>query len=273
LPLDIGHDLRKLLTEVLYHYGEKEVNVIFPTSDAGQKLMDMAQENAEKHFQNHVTKSEAKKEALELIQRKLGLPKFPRRIECYDISTFQGQETVASQVVFEDGVPNKDQYRRYKIKSFAGQNDFEAMREVLSRRLQHDEWEEPDLIVVDGGKGQLASALRALKEMDKEHIPIVGLAKERVKGSFDEQDIERTNERFYLPGRTNPVVFKSTTEAFRILVSLRDEAHRFAITFHRYLREQTFFNESPEGDESHEVMGEITADIPPLDPSDPRSEE
>lgn len=243
LPLDIGQDLKKLLTEVLYHYGQKEALVHFPTSANGQKLLDLALENAKDKFHNHVTKSEAKKEALELIQKKFHLPKYPRRIECYDISNFQGQETVASQVVFEDGVPNKDQYRRYKIKSVIGQNDFESMKEVLTRRLQHDEWEEPDLILVDGGKGQLSFAMKALKDLNKEHIPIAGLAKERVKGSFKEEDVERTNERFYLPGRQNPVVFQTSSEAFRILVSLRDEAHRFAITYHRLLREQNFFNQ------------------------------
>lgn len=240
LPLDIGNDLRKLLGEVLKLYSDKPAQIIFPTSHIGQKLLEMAQTNAEKKFQNHVTKNEEKKAALELIQDKLNLPQYPRRIECYDISTFQGQETVASQVVFEDGVPNKDQYRRYKIKSFAGMNDFEAMKEVLSRRLKHDEWEEPHLIVVDGGKGQLKFAMAALKELDKMHIPIVGLAKERTKGKFEDEGIEKTQERFYLPNRANPVVFAANTEAFRILVSLRDEAHRFAISFHRELREKAF---------------------------------
>jgi excinuclease ABC subunit C len=230
LPIDIGNDLRKLLGEVLKLYSEHPVQILFPTSNIGQKLLEMAQTNAEKKFQNHVTKNEEKKEALELIQEKLHLPHFPRRIECYDISNFQGQETVASQVVFEDGVPNKDQYRRYKIKTVSGINDFESMKEVLSRRLKHEEWEEPHLIVVDGGKGQLKFAVEALKLLGKEHIPIVGLAKERTKGKFLDQEVEKTFERFYLPNRQNPVVFASNSEAFRILVSLRDEAHRFAIS-------------------------------------------
>ncbi len=243
LPLDIGNDLRKLLTEVLKLYSDHPTQIIFPTSSIGQKLLEMAQTNAEKKFQNHVTKNEEKKQALELIKDKLHLPHYPRRIECYDISTFQGQETVASQVVFVDGVPNKDQYRRYKIKSFAGMNDFEAMKEVLSRRLKHDEWEEPQLIVVDGGKGQLKFAMEALKALNKQHIPIVGLAKERTKGQFGDDKIEKTFERFYLPNRQNPVIFAANSEAFRILVSLRDEAHRFAISFHRELREKAFLPE------------------------------
>ncbi|MCB9072228.1 MAG: excinuclease ABC subunit UvrC [Bdellovibrionaceae bacterium] len=241
LPIDIGHDLRKLLTDVLKLYSDKPVKIVFPTDSFGQKLLDMAQANAEKKFQNHVTKSQEKQNALVMIQEKLKLPKLPRRIECYDISNFQGQETVASQVVFEDGVPNKDQYRRYKIRTVQGINDFESMKEVLLRRLQHEEWDEPDLIVVDGGRGQLKFAMRALEALGKEHIPIVGLAKERTRSSFKDEEVEKTVERFYLPNRQNPVVFSSSTEAFRILVSLRDEAHRFAITYHRLLRDKDFF--------------------------------
>jgi excinuclease ABC subunit C len=245
LPLDIGHDLRKLLAEVLKLYSDKQVSIIFPTDDFGQKLLDMARENAEKKFQNHVTKSEEKTNALKMIQEKFHLPTIPRRIECYDISNFQGSETVASQVVFEDGVPNKDQYRRYKIRTVEGINDFESMREVLLRRLQHDEWDEPDLIVVDGGRGQLKFAQKALEALGKEHIPIVGLAKERTRSSFKDEEVEKSVERFYLPNRQNPVTFRSSSEAFRILVSLRDEAHRFAITYHRLLRDKEFFGKTP----------------------------
>lgn len=241
LPLDIGNDLRKLLGEVLKLYSDKQVEIIFPTNELGQKLLDMAHENAEKKFQNHVTKSEEKQNALVMIQNKLKLPRLPRRIECYDISNFQGAESVASQVVFEDGVPNKDQYRKYKIRTVEGSNDFESMKEVLLRRLQHDEWDEPDLIVVDGGRGQLKFAQKALEDLGKEHIPIVGLAKERTRSGFKDEVVEKSVERFYLPGRTNPVTFPSSSEAFRILVSLRDEAHRFAITYHRLLRDKEFF--------------------------------
>lgn len=241
LPLDIGQDLRKLLGDVLKLYSDKHVEIVFPTYDVGQKLLDMAHENAEKKFQNHVTKSEEKVNALKMIQDRFSLPTIPRRIECYDISNFQGEESVGSQVVFEDGVPNKDQYRKYKIKTVEGSNDFESMKEVLMRRLQHDEWDEPDLIVVDGGRGQLKFAQKALEALGKQHIPIVGLAKERTRSSFQNQEVEKSVERFYLPNRSNPVTFPQSTEAFRILVSLRDEAHRFAITYHRLLRDKEFF--------------------------------
>jgi excinuclease ABC subunit C len=159
------------------------------------------------------------------------------RIECFDISNIQGQETVASQVVFEEGVANKDQYRRYKIRTVEGPNDYASMKEVLSRRLRHTELDTPQLIVIDGGKGQLRVAVEVLKELEREDIPVVSLAKSRAQGDFQDQEIERTEERFFLPGRQNPVTFRPGSEPYKILVGIRDEAHRFAITYHRKLRE------------------------------------
>ncbi len=239
LAVDLGNDLMRLLEAVLKERGGHEVKVRFPTDDNGHKLIDMANANAHSHHAAYVSKSERKVRGLEEIQRRLKLPNLPRRIECYDISNFQGQETVASQVVFVDGTPSKDDYRRYRITTVEGSNDFASMREVLTRRLNHPEWEAPNLIVVDGGKGQLSSAIEALKEVGRPNIPIVGLAKSRTKGTFSDAEISTTEERFYLPGRQNPVTFAPASEAFQILVGIRDEAHRFAITYHRKLRETT----------------------------------
>ncbi len=239
LAVDLGNDLMRLLEAVLKERGGHEVCVRFPTDDNGHKLIDMANANAQSHHAAYVSKSERKQRGLEEIQRRLKLPNVPRRIECYDISNFQGQESVASQVVFVDGTPSKDDYRRYRIKSVQGANDFASMKEVLTRRFHHPEWEEPGLIVVDGGKGQLGSALEALKEVGKIHIPVVGLAKSRTQGSFSDAEISATEERFFLPSRQNPITFAPASEAFQILVGIRDEAHRFAITYHRKLREAT----------------------------------
>jgi excinuclease ABC subunit C len=199
----------------------------------------MANTNAQSHFSDYVSKSERKQKGLGEIQRRLNLNHLPRRIECYDISNFQGQESVASQVVFVDGAPSKDDYRRYRIKTVEGSNDFASMKEVLTRRFQHVEWEDPQLIVVDGGKGQLKMALEALKEVGKQDLCVVGLAKARTKGEFSDQEVQASEERFYLPERQNPVTFPPASEAFQILVGIRDEAHRFAITYHRKLREAT----------------------------------
>ncbi|CAN5633583.1 excinuclease ABC subunit UvrC [soil metagenome] len=239
LPVDLGREITDLIAAVFQERSGRKVKIRFATDSVGHRLLEMAGANAKEHFAGHVDKSEAKKKGLLEIKERLKLPTIPLRIECYDISTFQGAETVASQVVFEDGVPNKDQYRRYKIKTVIGTNDFESMREVLSRRFAHDEIDRPDLVVIDGGKGQLGIALEVLKEMKLTDIPVVGLAKARTDSDFKSSEVRATEERFFLPGRQNPVLFKVGSEAFRILVGIRDEAHRFAITYHRKLREST----------------------------------
>lgn len=239
LPLDIGVDLSKLMGEVLEQRSDSKVTVRFATDERGRSLVDMANENAKAHFLKHVSKSEEKMRGLEEIKEKLSLPEIPRRIECYDISNFQGAESVASQVVFEEGVPAKEHYRRYKIKTVEGSNDFASMYEVLSRRFKHTEYEDPQLIVIDGGKGQLSQAMKILEEIGRQDIPVVGLAKARTESAFQKQEVKTTDERFFLPGRQNPVIFKNNSEALYILAGIRDEAHRFAITYHRKLREGT----------------------------------
>lgn len=239
LPIEIGTDLIKLLEAVLLERSGHKAVVRFATDEKGRKLVEMANQNAESHFKKYVSKSEEKKRGLEEIQEKLSLSNLPIRIECYDISTFQGKETVASQVVFEDGVPARDQYRRYKIKTVQGQDDFASMYEVLSRRFQHTEYDDPQLLVVDGGKGQLAQAVKIMSELGRQDIPVVGLAKARTESDFASSEIIQTEERVFIPGRSNPVTLRQNSEALHILVGIRDEAHRFAITYHRKLRENS----------------------------------
>ncbi|WP_413291117.1 excinuclease ABC subunit UvrC [Bdellovibrio sp. HCB337] len=239
LPTEIGGDLTKLMEAVLQERSGQKNVVRFATDEKGRALVDMANQNAKAHFEKYVSKSEEKLRGLDEIKEKFGLSQRPTRIECYDISTFQGSETVASQVVFEDGVPSKDNYRRYKIKTVEGINDFASMYEVLSRRFKHTEYEDPQLIVVDGGKGQLSQAMRILDEIGRKDIPVVGLAKARTESDFQAAEVSSSEERFFLPGRQNPVIFRSNAEALHILVGIRDEAHRFAITYHRKLRENT----------------------------------
>lgn len=238
LSMDLGRDLNKLMEEVLKERSGHAVGVRYATDEKGRNLVMMANDNAKAHFERYVSKSLEKQTGLKEIQDKLKLEKIPNRIECFDISNFQGQESVASQVVFEEGVPAREHYRRYKIKTVQGADDYASMKEVLSRRFQHSEYEDPDLIVVDGGKGQLSIALRILQEMDKAQIPVAGLAKARTESNFQEQDVKSTDERVFVPGRQNPIVLSPFSEAHHILVGIRDEAHRFAITYHRKLREQ-----------------------------------
>lgn len=239
LPVDIGSDLMKLMEAVLFERAGHKVTVRFATDEKGRSLVDMGNENAQAHFLKYVSKSEEKLRGLDEIKDRFNLKERPRRIECYDISTFQGAETVASQVVFEDGVPSKEHYRRYKIRTVEGINDFASMYEVLSRRFKHTEYDDPQLIIIDGGKGQLAQAMKILEEIGRQDIPVAGLAKARTERDFQKSEVESTEERFFLPGRQNPVIFKSNSEALHILAGIRDEAHRFAITYHRKLRENT----------------------------------
>lgn len=239
LSVDLGPEINKLLEAVLFERSGSKVVVRYATDEKGRTLVDMANQNSEAHFLKYVSKSEEKLRGLDEIKEKFGLKERPHRIECYDISNFQGSETVASQVVFEDGVPSKEHYRRYKIKTVEGSNDFASMYEVLSRRFKHSEYEDPDLIVVDGGKGQLSQAVKILSEIGRQDIPVVGLAKARTESNFQAAEVSSTDERFFLPGRQNPVIFKNNAEALYILAGIRDEAHRFAITYHRKLRENT----------------------------------
>ena len=239
LSVDLGDDIVKLLQAVFFERQGKRPRILPGTGADGKKLLDLAMTNCKSHFEDAVTRADRQSKGLEQIQEKLGLESLPRRIECYDISNFQGSQNVASQVVFEDGIPNTNEYKRYKIKTVVGADDFASMKEVLSRRFKHEDWEDPDLVVIDGGKGQLNMAVAALKEIGRPEIPLVGMAKARVKGDFTDQEVKGSEERFFLPGRQNPITFPASSEALQILVGIRDEAHRFAITYHRKLREQS----------------------------------
>jgi excinuclease ABC subunit C len=163
--------------------------------------------------------------AVEALQQALYLPQPPRRIECFDISHFQGSETVASMVAFLDGKPRKSEYRKYAIRSVDGVDDFASMREVLRRRYTRllDEGQAlPDLIVIDGGKGQLSSAVEVLQELGLQKQPVIGLAKRL--------------EEVFVPGEGLPMTIAKTSPALKLLQRVRDEAHRFAVTFHRERR-------------------------------------
>jgi len=171
--------------------------------------------------------------ALDELADALDLPAAPHRIECYDISNFQGAQSVGSMVVFEDGRPRTGEYRRFRIKTVSGPNDFASHQEVLRRRFVRakagDEgseeelrWRLPDLVVIDGGKGQLSAAREVLSELGYHDLAVVGLAKER--------------EEIFLPEREDPVLLPTTSPALYLMQRLRDEAHRFAITYHRALR-------------------------------------
>jgi excinuclease ABC subunit C len=194
-----------------------------------------AHEAMVRHKLKRASDHNARARALVALQDALGLPEAPLRIECYDISNLQGTEIVASMVVMEDGLPKRSDYRRFKMRHTPTQDDFASMEEVLTRRFRRylqdrDEGARsgkrfaypPNLVLIDGGKGQLGVAVRVLEEMGLEDIAVASLAKR-----FEE---------VYVPGQAVPVRIPRDSEALYLLQQIRDEAHRFAITYHRELR-------------------------------------
>ena len=340
LPLGLdGTELREI---VLSEKRGEAVRVLVPERGEKVRLLEMARENARHNFEERQRTQKNQLETLQRLQQRLRLPRLPRRIECFDISTIQGQQTVGSQVVFTDGEPDKARYRLFKVRGEAAQDDFASMFQVLSRRLAKGREQDdlPDLLLIDGGKGQLNVARAALKELGLtlSDVPLAGLAKSRVledeqrfaarqgfrmadawaekagpepeveqiadgaaeagaeasgtkagaaaegaaadapasdgasaaaggataaaggagpaaaaapadptagrsrrKGRYKSAELERSPERVFLPGQKNPVVLRQNTSELHLLARLRDEAHRFAITFHRKLRRERNF--------------------------------
>ncbi|MDF0676169.1 MAG: excinuclease ABC subunit UvrC [Nitrospira sp.] len=205
----------------------ESVHVRSPERGAKHQLVLLAEENAAAAVADHLRDEELDRQAGEELKRLLRLVHAPRRIEGFDISNTMGNQSVASMVVWEDGQMKKADYRRFKIQTVTGANDFASMKEVVTRRYGREEnLAQPDLILIDGGLGQLAAALEGLKEAGRQGLPILGLAKAR-------GDKE---ERVFLAGRKNPIVLKPQSPSTHLLQRIRDEAHRFAITFHRKLR-------------------------------------
>lgn len=228
------------LSERLTELRGRKVVVKVPQRAAGRSLLEMAARNAEHAFFQSRRTEEDRDGRLIRLKKKLKLANLPYRIECFDISIFQGDTAVASQVVFEGGVPHRSQYRHYKIREVQGTDDFGMMREVLLRRLERGLKEEslPDLIVVDGGKGQLNVARAVMEDLGIVGVDVVGLAKSRVVDKGDEDQTVRSSERVFLPGVKDPVALRPHTDELFLMTHLRDEAHRFAITFHRKLRDK-----------------------------------
>jgi excinuclease ABC subunit C len=205
------------------------VNVDVPKAGDKLRLVGMVKKNAEFLLEElqlqKMKRGDFIPHSVQSLQRDLRLSAPPRRIECFDISNIQGSDTVASMVVYVDAKPKKSEYRKFKIRSVEGPDDFASMREVVERRysrLIEEGGTSPDLIVVDGGKGQLSSAVAVLQGLNYSGIPIIGLAKRL--------------EEVFLPGQSDPLLIPRTSSSLKLLQQIRDEAHRFAITYHRTLR-------------------------------------
>jgi excinuclease ABC subunit C len=205
----------------------ESVRLVMPERGAKHQLLLLAEENAAAAVANHLRDQEIDRQAVEELRRLLRLPRTPRRIECFDISNTMGDQSVASMVVWEEGQAKKADYRKYRIKTVEGANDFASMQEVVVRRYhESQELPLPDLVMIDGGLGQLMAATEGLRAIGRPDLPMIGLAKAR-------GDKE---ERIFLPGRKNPILLNPSSPATHLLQRIRDEAHRFAITYHRKLR-------------------------------------
>jgi excinuclease ABC subunit C len=213
-----------------------KVEVLVPQRGRKRELVQMASDNAAQSLREHLLSRKSKERILMRLQEELGLGNLPRRIEAFDISTIQGTESVASMVSFENNMPDKRNYKKFKIKTVEGQDDFASMAEVIRRRYTKAKEEGilPDLVLIDGGKGQLNAALDVLRELGIEGPDVIGLAKAR----SGEEGTDREFERVFLPGVDEPVILEPTSATTHLVARARDEAHRFAITYHRKLREK-----------------------------------
>ena len=249
-------DERETIEELLSEKRGSLVEIRIPERGEKKRLVELAGENAREALDmmrvRWLADTDKTDQALDQLREELSLPEVPHRIECYDNSNIQGTSPVSSMVVFVDGKPANNQYRRFKVKTVVGADDFATMAEIMRRRFRRvqvilpaalaqsgdgpegpgfstpersaaeDAWDLPDLVIIDGGKGQLAAAAQAMREMGVHHIPVVGLAKR-----FEE---------LFVPDEDEPIVLPRGSEALYMVQRIRDEAHRFAITFHRQVR-------------------------------------
>ncbi|MGD8863102.1 MAG: excinuclease ABC subunit UvrC [Myxococcales bacterium] len=222
VPIEAAEGLEDLLSE---QRGAR-VKVLRPQRGNKAQLLRMAMENAAHAYREKARAREDLEARLSRVQKRLGLPHPPRRFECIDVSHIGGQHTVAAIVAFADGAPDRKRYRNFHVKNVSGGDDYGAMREVLLRRFRRGKsgearWQLPDLLVVDGGKGQLNIALAALDEIGVTDLPLAALAKEKETGRG-----ERVVDRVYLPGRMNAIELREGGGDLMMLAHARDEAHR-----------------------------------------------
>lgn len=216
---DILPEDKQTLEAILSDLRGGAVSIRNASRGRSRQWVAMAQETALNNFRGETS-------VLDEIARVFRLPSIPYRMECYDISNLFGEQAVGSRVVFIGGQEEKSLYRHYRIRGVSGQDDFAMLHEVLRRRFRDEAEPRPDLLVIDGGKGQLNICLKVLKDLDVASMPVVAMAKERLS----------VKDRFFFPGRKDALAFPRGSNALKTLQRLRDEAHRFAITYHRRLR-------------------------------------
>ncbi len=232
-----------VIVESLSEARGKKVSFRVPLRGEGKELVEMASANAGESLRRSSDRSEDGQRAIEELQARLRLSRSPHWIECVDISNLAGEHAVGSVVKFLEGYPDKSGYRRYRIKDVKGVNDYDMMREVLTRRFGRALREGsplPDLLVVDGGKGQLNVARAVMEELGVNSVDLAGLAKDGEIGDPLSEELKKKGERVFVPGAKEPVHLKRATEAMFLLQRIRDEAHAFAVSYHKLLRSRQF---------------------------------
>ena len=234
--------LEELLTEQKGH----KVNVICPKRGEKHKLLEMAIKNAENAFKIRQETGEDIESILSSLKKQLCLRNLPKRMECFDISNIGGKQAVGSMVIFENGVPVKSRYKRFKVKTVSQSDDYAMMYEVLTRSytraFKEDDF--PDLAIMDGGKGQLGIAMKVFDELGIDKVDVIALAKSKRKYAEDETSKHKLKERVFVYGKADPIVLDQESSELRLLENIRDEAHRFALAYHKKLRRKQYY-ESP----------------------------
>ena len=223
------------VTTALRERTRRKVLVRVPKRGAAKRLIELAEKNANMYLTDLISRRHTREYVLKQLQKALSMAEVPQRIETYDISNLQGQDAVGSQVTFIEGNPCKANYRHYKIRSVKGANDFAMLQEVLQRRFKELERNNhPQLILIDGGKGQLSAAAEVLKKKNIDHITLASIAKVPIDGFS--KDI--LTDRIFVPGRKNHLMLKADHPGLRLLQQTRDEAHRFAVTYHHKVKKK-----------------------------------
>jgi excinuclease ABC subunit C len=230
LPAALPEEDLAIIKGYLESQAGRPVRMIVPRKGSRLKLIELAKKNAEAILAEHLDRLSRTQGAMAELKNRLRLDKIPRRMECFDLAHMQGAAAAAGMVVMEEGELRKSQYRKFKIKEASGGDDYEGMREVIRRRFDPSKdpakWPWPDILLVDGGRGQISAALQAFAGLGVEPPQILGIAKDRENNGPD---------RIFMPGRKNPADIKPGSAALAVLAKLRDEAHRYSRTYHHHM--------------------------------------
>jgi len=232
-----------ILEELLSEKKGHKTKVLCPKRGEKLKLLEMAINNAKNAFKIHQGTADDIEAVMASLKKHLTLTNIPKRMECFDISNIRGKQAVGSMVTFEGGKPVKSRYKRYKVKTVSKSDDYAMMYEVLTRRYSRAFREDdfPDLAVIDGGKGHLRIAKRVFDELGVDRVDVIALAKGKMKDIGNDGSKKKLDERVFICDRANPIILNQQSSELRLLVNVRDEAHRFALAYHKKLRKEQYY--------------------------------